>query len=68
VTENFARGSATVRQADELPEMRAYPMAWDPFAQQERWRVLHDVPTEPVLAKEMAGELVLCFFSLFFTP
>jgi len=55
---DFARGSALVRQADELPEMRAYLMAWDPVAQEERWRVLHEVPTDGAGVLATAGGLV----------
>ncbi|MEX1198933.1 MAG: PQQ-dependent dehydrogenase, methanol/ethanol family [Pseudohongiellaceae bacterium] len=55
---DFARGSALVREADDPPEMMAYLQAWDPVAQEERWRVVHEVPTDGAGVLATAGGLV----------
>lgn len=55
---DFARGSALVRDADNPPEMFAYLQAWDPVAQEERWRVVHEVPTDGAGVLATAGGLI----------
>jgi len=55
---DFARGSALVRAADNPPVATAFLLAWDPVAQEERWRVTHDVPTDGAGALATAGRLV----------
>jgi quinohemoprotein ethanol dehydrogenase len=55
---DFARGAALVRSSSDLPSLQAYLQAWDPVAQQERWRVMHAVPTDGAGVLATAGGLV----------
>lgn len=55
---DFARGAALVREAGTPPSMTAFLVAWDPVAQEERWRVTHDIPTDGAGVLATAGRLV----------
>ena len=55
---NFAAGGALVNSTGNLPERKAYLQAWDPVAQEERWRVPHVSPTGASGVLATAGRLV----------
>jgi len=55
---NFAAGSRLVSNSQNVPVRRAYLQAWDPVAQEERWRVPQVVATGASGVLATAGRLV----------
>lgn len=55
---DFAQGGALVRDSSNVPERRAYLQAWDPIAQEEVWRVSHEVANGASGVLTTAGGLV----------
>jgi quinohemoprotein ethanol dehydrogenase len=55
---NLARGFGMVRTAQGLPEQGTFLQAWDPVAQEEVWRVKHEIENGPAGVLSTAAGLV----------